>query len=150
MIATTRTEAPLELLLVGGDSDAVTIAASLVNLSAKVRFARNRQSALALLRKQSNRASPGRPALILLDIGQQGEQGWTVLREIKGDRQLMRTPVMVLGATNSREERERAYDLRANSYLPGPSDEGRSAILFERIEEFWLSKVRLPVGQALP
>jgi chemotaxis family two-component system response regulator Rcp1 len=135
------------MLVLGGDGTGLSPdARPLADFSAKVTFSDNRPSALALVRKQGKLPASRRPALILVDLGHHGEQGWALLRELKGDPQLKRIPVIVLGASNSGEERARAYDLHANSYLPRPKSEVQLRILLERIEEFWLSRVRLPAG----
>jgi CheY-like chemotaxis protein len=135
----------LELLILGG-AGLTPDASRFAKLSANVTITGIRPNALALLRKQGRHARAPRPALILLDLGRCGEQGWALLREIKGDPQLRRIPVIVLGASNSGQERARAYDLHANSYLPRPRDEARLGALLEQIEDFWLTKVRLPAG----
>ena len=146
MTPATRTE-PLEMLVLGNATTGLKSAGALhIGLSANVTTASNRPNALAMLRKQGRHAGARRPTLILLDLNVNGEQGWTLLREIKGDPQLSRIPVIVLGTESSSEERARAYGLRANCYLPRPEDEDRLAFLFERIEDFWLARVRLPAG----
>jgi len=142
--APTQTEA-LELLILG-DASLAPDASLFAKLSANVTITGIRSNALTLLRKQGRYARAQRPALILLDLDGYGEQGWALLREIKGDPQLRRIPVIVLGASNSGQERARAYDLHANSYLPRPEDEARLGALLEQIEDFWLTKVRLPAG----
>jgi two-component system, chemotaxis family, response regulator Rcp1 len=135
------------MLVLGGIGTALMSDGALPNIqSANVMLAGNRADAVALLRKHGRHAGARRPALILLDVAAYGEQGWSLLREVKGDPQLMRIPVIVLGAANSREERARAYDLHANCYLPRPEDEKRLAFLLERIDDFWLTRVRLPGG----
>jgi chemotaxis family two-component system response regulator Rcp1 len=146
---TTRTEA-LELLVLGNAGTELTSDGALpTRLSANVTIASNRPNALALLRKQGQNVAAKRPTLILLDLDGLCEQGWTLLREIKADPQLRRIPVIVLGAVNSGEERARAYDLRANCYMPRPDDKERLGVLLERIEDFWFMRVRLPVGQVV-
>lgn len=145
MSPATRTE-PLELLVLGNAGTGLTSAgAPRTALTANVTFAANRPTALALLRKQGRHSGARRPALILLDLDGHGEQGWTLLHQVKEDPQLKRIPIIVLGATNSREERARAYDLRANCYLPRQED-GDLSLLFERIEDFWLTRARLPAA----
>jgi len=142
----TQTE-PLELLVLGNAGTGFTSAGAPPSvLSANVTVTATRPSALALLRKQGRHAGARRPALILLDLDGHGEQGWTLLHEVKADPQLKRIPVIVLGVANSAEERARAYDLHANCYLARPEDEGSLGLLLERIGDFWLARVRLPAG----
>jgi two-component system response regulator len=144
--AASRTEA-LELLVLGNAGTALTSNGALpARLSTNVTIGGNRPNALALLRKQNQNAAAKRPSLILLDLDGHSEQGWTLLHEIKGDPQLRRIPVIVLGAVNTGEERTRAYDLHANCYLRRPEDKELLGVLLERIEDFWFMRVRLPVG----
>jgi CheY-like chemotaxis protein len=112
-----------------------------------VRLAGNRNAALAMLRQVGKYASAERPSLVLLDVALDGEPAWLLLDEIKSDADLSRIPVIVLGAENSRDERERAYRLRANSYVP--SESKGIALLIEHIREFWLMRVRLPVAKEM-
>ena len=144
MTAPTQTEA-LELLILGGAGPTLD-ASRFAKLPAKVTTTGIRSNAIALLRKQGRHVRGQRPALLLLDLDGYGEQGWALLREIKGDPQLRRIPVIVLSASNSGQERARAYDLHANSYLPRPDDEATLGALLEQIEGFWLTQVRLPAG----
>lgn len=144
MTAPTRTAA-LELLILGG-AGLTPDDSRFAKLSANVTINWNRPNALALVRKQGRHARAARPALILLDLDGYGERGWALLREIKGDPQLRRIPVIVLGPSNSGQERARAYDLHANSYLPRPEDEASLGALLKQIEDFWLTKVRLTAG----
>lgn len=145
MTLATRTE-PLDLLVLGNAGTGLMSDGALPGgLSATVTLAGNRPNALALLRKQGRHAAARRPALILVDLDGHGEQGWTMLREIKGDPQLRRIPVVILGAGNPVDEKARAYDLHANCYLPRPEDEDLG-VLLEAIEDFWLARVRLPAG----
>jgi CheY-like chemotaxis protein len=114
--------------------------------SAAITYEASRPGALALLRGHGKRQRAPRPALVLVDLDCNSEDGWTLLRDIKGDPQLKRIPVIVVGASNSNDERSRAYQLHANSYLARLGDESQLNLLFEQIDQFWLTKVRLPAG----
>lgn len=60
------------------------------------------------------------PAVVLLDLKMPRVDGREVLRQIREDPDLHRTPVVVL--TSSREERDlyQSYDLGANAYVVKP------------------------------
>jgi CheY-like chemotaxis protein len=117
----------------------------LSGFSANVTLAGSRPNALARLRREGRHAAARRPALVLLDLTE-GEQGWRLLSEIKEDPQLRRIPVIVLGPARRRDEKARAYRLRANSYLVCPEGPASLGDLIQKIEEFWLTKVKLPTG----
>lgn len=60
------------------------------------------------------------PAVVLLDIKMPRKDGLEVLREIRADPALKRTPVVIL--TSSREEQDvlTSYDLGVNAYVVKP------------------------------
>lgn len=144
--ATTQTE-PLGILVLGSPGANGRFGGKPpANSCATISYEGSRPGALAVLRGQSKRVPQTRPALVLVDLGCNSADGWTLLRDIKGDPQLKRIPVIVVGASNSDEERCRAYELRANSYLPRLDDHGQFDLLLDQIDQFWLAKVRLPAG----
>lgn len=146
MTGATQTE-PLGILVLGSPGAQGSLRGEPpAGSSATFTFESSRIGALAVLRGQGKKLPPKRPALVLVDLGCNSEDGWTLLRDIKSDPQLRRIPVIVVGASNSNEERSRAYELRANSYLPRLDDAGQLDILLEQIDQFWLTKVRLPAG----
>jgi CheY-like chemotaxis protein len=103
-------------------------------------------SEVATILTRDDGAGALRPTVILLDVAAHGAKTWDILRDLKSDPQLRRVPVIVLGASASPDEKTRAYKESANSYL-APS-EGRhvDTPLLQRIEDFWLTRVRLPGG----
>jgi CheY-like chemotaxis protein len=141
----TQTE-PIEVLVLGELGDGLTAGGALPRLSANVTTAGTGQDAFDQIRRQGRHAASYRPALILLDLDEHAEQGLSLLHQIKGDAQFRRIPIIVLGAADSPAERARAYDLQANCYLPRPEDERHLGLLITRIEEFWLTRARLPAG----
>lgn len=64
--------------------------------------------------------APCLPAVVLLDIKMPRKDGLEVLREIRTDPALRRTPVVIL--TSSREEQDilTSYDLGVNAYVVKP------------------------------
>lgn len=145
MTALTQTE-PIEVLVLGELGAGLTADSGLPRLSANVTTGGTGQDAFDLISRQGRHAGTSRPALILLDLDEHAEQGWALLHQIKGDARFRRIPIIVLGADNSPAERARAYDLQANCYVPRPEDERHLGLLITRIEDFWLSRARLPAG----
>ena len=89
--------------------------------------ARTINQALALLREK-------RFDLILLDLGLPGENGFTLLRQIKETAELQTTPVIVLTAWQSTADKLRGFELGAVDYVTKP---------------FESSELRARVGAAL-
>ena len=60
-------------------------------------------------------------ALLLLDLGLPGRDGWSVLEEIKGDEALKKIPVVVFSATADDIQCQRALDMGAADYIVKPA-----------------------------
>ena len=92
------------------------------NLANRVTVARDGVEALEFLRREGafKDRPPGPPAVVFLDIKMPRKDGLEVLREIRSDPGLRRTPVVIL--TSSREEQDilRSYDLGVNAYVVKP------------------------------
>ena len=61
-----------------------------------------------------------KPDLILLDLNLPGTDGHEVLRVVKSDTQLRKTPVIVLTGSYERKDITRSYEAGADSYLQKP------------------------------
>ena len=100
--------------------------------------------ALAYLRKQGKYREARRPGLILLDLNLPRMDGREVLREIKGDEQLMTIPIIVLTTSTAEQDVAGSYGLHANSYVTKPVDLDKFIAVIRSIEDFWLTSVTLP------
>ena len=78
--------------------------------------------ALAFLRREGKYADVPRPGLVLLDLNLPRKDGRQVILEVKEDRSLRRTPVVVLTASEAEEDILTVYDLQANCYVSKPLD----------------------------
>ena len=58
--------------------------------------------------------------MLLLDLRLPGQDGWAVLGEMKEDPQLWNIPVVILSASVSKEQREKAFSMGAAGYLVKP------------------------------
>ncbi len=100
--------------------------------------------AIAFLRRKGRYRAAERPALILLDLNLPRKSGREVLAEIKGDPDLRRIPVVVFTTSRSEDDVAAAYGLHANCYVRKPADTDELLGIVKGIEDFWLTKVRLP------
>lgn len=100
---------------------------------------RDGAEALDYLHRRGSHAgrAPGNPAVVLLDLKMPKIDGLEVLRQIRADPALRRTPVVVL--TSSREERDlvASYDLGVNGYVVKPVDFGEFVAAVQEIGAFW-------------
>jgi CheY-like chemotaxis protein len=101
--------------------------------------------ALAFLGREGVHARLPRPDLILLDLNLPGMDGREVLAHIKADRSLKTIPIVILTTSETTADIERSYQLHANCYLTKPVQLDRFAALVRSINDFWLTKVTLPV-----
>jgi len=92
--------------------------------------------------------APDKPYLILLDIRMPGVDGIEVLRQIKGDPDLRKIPVIMLTTTDDPREVERCHDIGCNSYVVKPVDYDKFAEAINSIG-LYISLVEVPeVGPA--
>jgi len=61
-----------------------------------------------------------RPDLLLLDLLMPKVDGFEVLKEVKGNDETKDIPIIVLTAKAEEEDRQRAMDLGADSYMTKP------------------------------
>lgn len=73
------------------------------------------------------------PHLILLDLHLGGRDGSEVLRQLKQDDQMSKTPVVVVSADATQGQAERLMALGAHSYLTKPLDVKRFVQLIEQL-----------------
>ncbi len=102
------------------------------------------EQALEYLHRRGEYAHTIRPDLILLDLNLPKISGREVLADIKQDPRLKRIPVVILTTSNAEQDILHSYNLYANSYITKPVDLDQFMRIIERIEDFWLSIVRLP------
>lgn len=85
-----------------------------------------------------------RPNVILLDLNLPGKHGFEVLAEIKADPVLRRIPVVVISNSHAREDIDKVYQLRGNSYVGKSGDLEEFFASVKSMAEFWLEKAELP------
>jgi len=103
---------------------------------------------LDYLRRRGRYADPEtspRPGLVLLDLNMPRKDGREALREIKGDPDLKRIPIVVMTTSKAEEDIVRSYDLGANSYITKPVTFERLVELMKVLGRYWFELVELPV-----
>jgi CheY-like chemotaxis protein len=107
----------------------------------KLRVARDGESALEML---NARSKP--PSLILLDLGLPRMSGFEVLEAVRthADKNVRRTPVVVLTTSRAPDDVQRAYDLSANSFVSKPLELDDFVALIDDLRKWWLDRVELP------
>jgi len=100
--------------------------------------------AMAFLRKEDQYAGSPTPDLVLLDLNLPRMDGREVLAAMKSDPGLRRIPVVVLTTSEAEEDVLRSYSLHANAYVTKPVDFDRFIEVVRKIDDFFVSVVRLP------
>jgi CheY-like chemotaxis protein len=101
-------------------------------------------AAMAFLRKEGSYADATTPDLILLDLNLPKMDGREVLAAIKEDPTLRSIPVVILTTSEAEEDVLRSYSLHANAYVTKPVDFERFIDVVRRIDDFFVTVVRLP------
>ena len=91
----------------------------------------------------SGAASAGHALLILLDLNLPDMTGVDILAQVKANRHLKRSPVIVLTTTDDQREIQRCYDLGANVYIVKPVNYESFANAIRQLGLF-LSVIQVP------
>ena len=103
--------------------------------------------AMDFLRREGVHAHAPRPDLILLDLNLPRMDGREVLARIKDDDSLKSIPTVILTTSDAEADIVNSYQLHANCYLTKPVQLDAFESLVKSINEFWLTKAKLP-GQS--
>jgi len=89
-------------------------------------------------RRQFEKREPGNPTVVLLDLKMPRVDGLEVLRQVKTDRQLKSTPIVMLTSSQDDRDVRESYQLGANAYVVKPVEFRRFASMLQQLELFWL------------
>lgn len=95
------------------------------------------EQALAFLRKEPPYEDAERPDVILLDLKLPKKNGLEVLKDIKADESLQSIPVVVVTTSEAENDRQRAYELQANSYVMKPIDFEQFRRMVRDLSLYW-------------
>lgn len=109
---------------------------------------RHGEDALAFLHRKEPFTDAKAPDLMVLDLNLPRLGGFEVLKALRGDGdpRLRRLPVIVFTTSSSTDDVDRAYDLRASSFMTKPTAFGHYVETVRAFREFWLRVARLPSG----
>jgi chemotaxis family two-component system response regulator Rcp1 len=114
------------------------------NHSVRLHVANDGVEAVAFLRREGTHFHAPRPDLILLDLNLPRMDGREVLAIIKEDEGLSTIPTLILTTSDADADVLMSYQLKANAYLSKPVQLAAFETLVRSINDFWLTKVRLP------
>jgi two-component system, chemotaxis family, response regulator Rcp1 len=138
---------PINILLVEdneGDILLTTEALEEGEIPKSLKVIRDGSSMLIYLKEIAEKSPSELPDLILLDINLPKKNGHEVLKEVKNNKLLQHIPIIMLTTSSSEMDILKSYQEHANCYLIKPMEIGDFVQLVSKIEEFWLSLVKLP------
>jgi len=138
---------PMEVLLVEDSPGDVRLTQETLrdaNRSVHLHVASDGVEAMAFLRHEGVHVRDPRPDLILLDLNLPKMDGREVLSHIKADDSLKMIPVIILTTSESEADIVKSYQLQANCYLSKPVQLEAFESLVKSINDFWLTRVKLP------
>ena len=145
----TQGHRPMEVLLCEdspGDVRLTREAFREVNRTVHLHVATDGVEAMAFLKRADDRhiyCPP--PDLILLDLNMPKMDGREVLSYIKTDDYLKTIPVVILTTSAAEADVTKCYQLAANCYLNKPVELDEFESLIKNINDFWLTRVKLPL-----
>lgn len=114
------------------------------NRSIRLHVAVDGVEAMTFLRHEGVHLDAPRPDLILLDLNLPKMDGREVLAHIKRDDGLKTIPTVILTTSDAEADIVKSYQLQANCYLTKPVQLDAFESLVRSINDFWLTKVKLP------
>lgn len=138
---------PVEILLVEdnpGDIRLIMEYFKGTDISYNIVVAQDGQTALQILKQEEEYADMKRPNLIILDLNLPRINGIEVLKEVKKDDDLKIIPIIILTTSRKEEDIMETYQNNVNAYLTKPVDLDQYSQVISSIQDFWLSKVKLP------
>ena len=140
-------ELSIEVLLVEdspGDVRLMQEVFRVANSLVRLHVANDGVEAMAFLRQWGEHTDCPRPDLILLDLNLPKMGGLEVLAQIKEDAGLKTIPTVILTISDAEADIARGYRLQANCYLRKPVQLEAFEMLVRSINDFWLTKAKLP------
>jgi CheY-like chemotaxis protein len=137
------TDRALNIVLVDDDDvDVMNVQRAFAkgNISSPIWVAQDGISALSLLRSGE---VPSTRRLVLLDLNMPRMNGIEFLRELRADKRLRMTPVVVLTTSNDDRDKVEAYNLNVAGYLLKPVTFQAFVELMATLNTYW-SIVEIP------
>jgi len=140
-------ERPKQVLLIEDSPGDVRLTQEIfsgANPSIQIHVATDGVEAMAFLRQEGVHINSPRPGLILLDLNLPKMDGWEVLALIKDNERLKSIPTVILTTSAAEVDIARSYQLQANCYVVKPGQLEAFESLVKSINDFWLTKAKLP------
>jgi CheY-like chemotaxis protein len=147
------TSRPAQILLVEDNPDHAFLTREsfdLERLRVDLHHVDDGEKCMAFLRRQGPYQQAPTVDLLLLDLHMPRMDGFEVMDEITQDEQLKHLPVIILTTSYERQDVERMYRLRCNSFITKPVDFAGFSKAVRELAGYWLEVVVLPTEKPLP
>jgi two-component system, chemotaxis family, response regulator Rcp1 len=147
MNVTASVDGQIDILLIEdspGDVRLTREAFRAINSAIRLHVASDGVEAIDFLRQQGPQVEAPRPHIILLDLNLPKMDGREVLAQIKQDANLKTIPTAILSISQAPADIVKSYELQANCYIAKPAQWDAFESLVKSINDFWLTRVRLP------
>lgn len=144
---------PIHILLVEdneGDIFLTTEAFENAKVITDLSVVRDGKAAMDFLKREGDYQSATEPDLILLDLNLPKRNGYEVLEFVKSDTKVNHIPVIILSTSSAQSDINSCYNKHANCYITKPVDVENLFNIISKIENFWLSIVKLPTNNKTP
>lgn len=141
---------PIHILLVEDNEGDIILTMEALNegkLYNKISIVRDGEQAIHFLNKEGAYSDVARPDLVLMDINLPRIDGKEVLIYIKTNPLLKSIPVVMLTTSTSETDVLESYKNHANCYISKPVDLDKFFEVVQKIENFWISVVHLPINE---
>jgi CheY-like chemotaxis protein len=138
---------PIEVLLVEDDPGDVLLTREAFDYNKvgnRLHVVSDGEEAMDFLYRRGAHGKAPSPDLVLLDLNLPRKDGMEVLAEVKADPRLRTIPVVVLTTSEAEEDILRSYKLHANAYVSKPVDFNQFIRVVRRIDDFFVTVVKLP------
>ena len=139
---------PIHILLVEdneGDIFLTTEAFENAKVHTELSVVRDGKAAMDFLGREGEYFNANMPDLLLLDLNLPRKNGFEVLQFVKKNTNLKHIPVIILSTSSAETDINKSYENYANCYITKPMDIENFFSIVSRIENFWLSVVKLPM-----
>ena len=97
----------------------------------------NGLEAMKYLTKEAPYEDSKRPDVILLDLNMPYMSGHQVIAEINAKQELHGIPIVIVSTSQADEDRRKAYEAHASSYVVKPIDFSKFQSMVTDLENFW-------------
>lgn len=135
-----RADERIQVLQVEDDDDHAMIVSRLLQharIPVDIHRAKDGLEAMEYLNSIKMRQEKDLPQIILLDLKIPKKDGFEILSEIKGDPQLKSIPVVILTTSSVEQDKVKAYEYYANSYLIKPMNLNSFKRMVEELISYW-------------